>query len=107
VDARPKERTLENGEVATYRRNSGVGMYEKIRQYLSETLLIEFSDDSSGVSEGANLFESGLIDSFGFVQLVAFLEKEFDINISDDELLSDSLSSFAKIRAFVESKVGQ
>jgi acyl carrier protein len=82
-------------------------MYEKIRQYLSETLLIEFADDSSGISEGANLFESGHIDSFGFVQLVAFLEKEFAINISDDELLSDSLSSFAKIRAFVESKVGQ
>ena len=39
--------------------------------------------------------------------LVAFLEKEFDIKISDDEVLSDSLSSFAKIRSFVEAKVAQ
>ena len=82
-------------------------MDEKIRQYLAETLLIEFGDEPTGVAADANLFESGLIDSFGFVQLVAFLEKEFDIKISDDEVLSDSLSSFAKIRAFVESKVGR
>jgi acyl carrier protein len=41
------------------------------------------------------------------VQLVAFLEKTFDIKISDDEVLSDALSSFAKIRSFVETKVGQ
>lgn len=82
-------------------------MDDKIRQYLAETLLIEFADDDSGVREDANLFESGLIDSFAFVQLVAFLEKEFDIKISDDEVLSDSLSSFAKIRSFVEAKVAQ
>jgi acyl carrier protein len=71
-------------------------MDEKIRHYLAETLLIEFTADDSGVREDANLFESGLIDSF---------EKEFDIKISDDEVLSDSLSSFAKIRSFVEAKV--
>lgn len=78
---------------------------QKIRNYLAETLLIELGN--GGVDEDQNLFESGLIDSFGFVQLVAFLEKEFDIKISDDEVLSDSLSSFAKIRSFVEAKVGQ
>ena len=80
-------------------------MDQKIRQYLAETLLIEFGDADGGVPEDQNLFESGLIDSFGFVQLVAFLEKEFDIKISDEEVLSDSLSSFAKIRSFVETKV--
>ena len=51
------------------------------------------------------ILQAGLIDSFGFVQLVAFLEKEFGIKITDDEVLSDSLSSFAKIRSFTETKV--
>ncbi len=78
-------------------------MEAKIRQYLTDTLLVEF-DDAAGVHEETNLFESGLIDSFGFVQLVAFLEKEFLIKISDDEVLSDALSSFAKIKAFVQAK---
>jgi acyl carrier protein len=98
---------MKNGELATDTRGTDGAMDEKIRQYLAETLLIEFGDDPSAVAEDANLFESGLIDSFGFVQLVAFLEKTFDIKISDDEVLSDALSSFAKIRSFVETKVGQ
>jgi D-alanine--poly(phosphoribitol) ligase subunit 2 len=80
-------------------------MDQKIRQYLADTLLIEFGAADGAVAEEENLFESGLIDSFGFVQLVAFLEKEFDIKITDDEVMSDALSSFAKIRSFVESKV--
>jgi len=78
----------------------------KIRQYLSRTLLIELGDGPSRVPEGQNLFEAGLIDSFAFVELVAFLEKEFKIKITDGEALSDALSSYAGIRAFVESKVG-
>jgi acyl carrier protein len=96
---------MKNGELATETRGMDGQMDEKIRQYLAETLLIDFGDDPSAVSEEANLFESGLIDSFGFVQLVAFLEKTFDIKISDDEVLSDALSSFAKIRSFIDTKV--
>ena len=98
---------MKTSDLATDTREIDGRMDEKIRQYLAETLLIEFSDDASGVSADANLFESGLIDSFGFVQLVAFLEKEFAIKVTDDEVLSDALSSFAKIRSFVGSKVGQ
>jgi D-alanine--poly(phosphoribitol) ligase subunit 2 len=98
---------MKNSELATDTRDTDERMDEKIRQYLAETLLIEFTSDAAGVSEDANLFESGLIDSFGFVQLVAFLEKEFDIKISDDEVMSDALSSFTKIRSFVGGKVAQ
>ena len=98
---------MKNSELATDTRAMDGQMDDKIRQYLAETLLIEFGDTPGATSEDENLFESGLIDSFGFVQLVSFLEKSFDIKISDDEVMSDSLSSFAKIRSFVEAKVGQ
>ncbi len=98
---------MKNSDLATDTRATDGQMDEKIRQYLAETLLIEFGDDPAATSEDTNLFESGLIDSFGFVQLVAFLEKSFDIKITDDEVLSDALSSFAKIRSFVEAKVAQ
>src|SRR5205823_6415132 len=104
--AQAEDRTMSNSELATETRTDGA-MDDKIRQYLAETLLIEIGDAAGATSEDENLFESGLIDSFGFVQLVAFLEKTFEIKISDDEVLSDALSSFAKIRAFVETKVGQ
>ena len=98
---------MKNSELATDARATDGQMDEKIRQYLAETLLIEFGEASGATSEDENLFESGLIDSFGFVQLVAFLEKSFDIKISDDEVLSDALSTYAKIRSFVETKVAE
>jgi len=98
---------MKNSELATDTRATDGQMDEKIRQYLAETLLIEFGDAAGATSEDENLFESGLIDSFGFVQLVAFLEKSFDIKISDDEVLSDALSTYAKIRSFVETKVAE
>ncbi len=98
---------MNNSELAADTRIPDGPMDEKIRQYLAETLLIEFGDAAGATSEDENLFESGLIDSFGFVQLVAFLEKTFDIKISDEEVLSDALSSFAKIRTFVEAKVAR
>ena len=98
---------MKNSELATDTRATDGQMDDKIRQYLAETLLIEFGEAPDATSEDENLFESGLIDSFGFVQLVSFLEKTFAIKISDDEVMSDALSSFAKIRTFVEAKVGQ
>jgi len=79
----------------------------RIRQFLSQMLLIDFGDHADGPNEHTNLFESGHIDSFGFVQLVAFLETEFAITITEDELLSESLSSFSSMRAFVAQKIGQ
>ncbi len=98
---------MKSTDLATETRDTDGQMDEKIRQYLAETLLIEFGDVPGATNEDENLFESGLIDSFGFVQLVSFLEKTFDIKITDDEVMSDALSSFAKIRTFVETKVGQ
>lgn len=98
---------MENTDLAPDTHRTDGQIDEQVRQYLAETLLIEFGDAPGTTGEDVNLFESGAIDSFGFVQLVSFLEKTFAITITDDEVMSDALSSFTKIRTFVESKVGE
>jgi acyl carrier protein len=80
-------------------------MNETIRNYFAKTLLIEVGDGPGQISADRDLFEAGLIDSFAFVELVSFLEKEFKIKITDGEALSDAMSSFAKMSAFVDAKV--
>jgi acyl carrier protein len=80
-------------------------MNETIRKYFSRTLLIDIGDGPGQVPADRDLFEAGLVDSFAFVELVSFLEKEFKIKISDGEALSDELSSFAKMSLFVDAKV--
>jgi acyl carrier protein len=52
----------------------------------------------------ASLLERGVIDSTGVLDLVAFLEREFAIEIRDDELVPDNLDSIEAIATFVARK---
>lgn len=55
-------------------------------------------------TEDVPLLESGIVDSVGILEIVAFLEREFAIQISDDDLLPENFGSIAGIAAFVERK---
>lgn len=50
------------------------------------------------------LLESGLIDSMGVLDLVAFIETEFKVTVDDEELIPDNFQNIARIAAFVEKK---
>ena len=79
-------------------------MEEKIRRFIEDSYLVEFSTD---INDETNLFQEKIVDSFGFVELVTFLEREFQIKISDQEILSDRLTSYSQIVALVREKLGE
>lgn len=78
-------------------------MQESIRRYLEEAFLIEFGDE---ITAETDLFEAQIVDSFGFVELVSYLESTFAIQITDDDLLSNRLTTLGKILELVEERVG-
>ncbi len=49
----------------------------------------------------ADLYETGVLDSMAFVELLAFLEKEFEINVGLDDLEIDNFRTIRKIVKFV------
>jgi len=51
-----------------------------------------------------NWLEKGLLDSLGVLDLVQFLEDEFSVKITDDELQPDNFQSLAAVTAFVAQK---
>ena len=51
-----------------------------------------------------NLLENGILDSLGVLDVVGFIEKEFALAISDEELASENFSSIEQIAAFIETK---
>jgi acyl carrier protein len=53
------------------------------------------------------LFEKGIIDSTGVLELVAFIEDKYKITIIDDELIQDNFSSLIAIEKFLQSKKNQ
>lgn len=72
-----------------------------IREYLRMNLLFDFDDT---VTPQSHLFQLGLIDSYGFVELVTFLETAFTIKFSDEDLLDGSLNTLADIVSTVRRR---
>jgi acyl carrier protein len=51
------------------------------------------------------LLGNGALDSLGILDVVSFLESEFHITISDDELVPQNFNTFINMSAFVQRKV--
>lgn len=51
-----------------------------------------------------SLVELGLMDSFGVIDIVTFLEKRFQIEIEDSEITKEKFGSIRRMSALVVSK---
>ena len=71
----------------------------KLKAYLEEN---HVSDHAVGPDEG--LLDSGLIDSAGIFDLVAFIESTFGVEVSDEEIVPEHFDTLRAIAALVESK---
>jgi D-alanine--poly(phosphoribitol) ligase subunit 2 len=78
-------------------------MKEKIKRFLEDTFLFEFNDE---ITETSDLFKLGVIDSFGYIQLIRYLEREFNITFSEEDMLSDVLVSVSNIVDYMSQRVG-
>jgi acyl carrier protein len=74
---------------------------QRVRAFLVETFLL---GDDDGFGNGESLLDSGIVDSTGVMEVVAFLEESFGIVIDDDELVADNLDSVERLAAFVARK---
>ena len=71
---------------------------EKIRRFL--TTLTGFFD----LEDGMDLINNRIIDSIHALQLVSFVEKEFGIDVSGEELDRDNFYSVNAIANFIQRK---
>lgn len=63
-----------------------------------------FGDVSTPPARDQPLVQSGLVDSTGILEIVTFLESEFGVHTSDEELAVDNFGSIARIAQFVVAK---
>jgi len=77
---------------------------EIIRQFLLVNLL-EFDEDLK-IEDNENIFESGFVDSSFAMQLVIFVEEEFRITVTDEDLDLVNFSTINRIVQFVKRKKG-
>ena len=63
--------------------------------------------DGSKLFSDTPLIEKGIIDSTGVLELVAFIEDNFNVTVKDDELVQENFSSLLAIERFLISKNNQ
>jgi acyl carrier protein len=59
---------------------------------------------TKNVGNDEPLLKNGLIDSLGILEVVTFIEQEFGIIVSDEDLLPDNFGSVHSVTDFVRSK---
>jgi acyl carrier protein len=50
-----------------------------------------------------SLFDSGVLDSFALIDMVALIESEFHVKIPDSDLNPRKLSSISRIESYLET----
>ena len=73
-----------------------------IVEYMEKTFLFEFDVE---ITDSTDLFKEGIMDSFGYMQLMKFLQDTFRIKFSKEEMLSNVITSLSGIVAAVEAKL--
>lgn len=74
----------------------------KVREFISNNFLLH--EDDIVLNPGASLLEEGIIDSTGVLELVSFIETEFNIQIGEDEIIPENLDSIENITIFIQKK---
>lgn len=76
-------------------------MKDLIREFVFNTT---FSDPKK-ISNSTLLFDEGIFDSMGLLNLISFMEENFKVKVDDSELDASNFGSINAINAFLERKL--
>ena len=75
-------------------------LYDQIARFFPEHWNI------AAPAPDTDLFEAGILDSLAFIDLVMYLEQDFGIRISAEELEPENFRSSSRIADFVAARMG-
>jgi acyl carrier protein len=76
-----------------------VEIRDEIKKYLVQQFPL-----AKVISDNEALLGNGILDSLGILEVVGFLERQFQIAIADDDLVPAHFQSISTITAFVKEK---
>lgn len=77
---------------------------EKIREFISKNLAVY--DEGAVFGDDDNIFALGFVDSPFAIQLICFIEEEFQIKVADDDLDIENFTTVNRVVDFVRGKKG-
>jgi len=73
-----------------------------VKGFIEEHFL--YRKEEKDISNDESLLDSGFIDSMGIFELISFLEKEFNVDISDGEVIPENFETINNIMALINKK---
>ncbi len=76
---------------------------EAIKGFIINNFLFE---ESEQLKEDTSFLDSGILDSTGILELVAFIEETYGIRVEDNELIPENLDSISNVVGYLQRKIG-
>ena len=75
---------------------------KEVRNFILDNFMMGMEE--SELNDSNSLLDKGIIDSTGVLELVGFIEDNYQITIEDDELVPENLDSIDNLVKFIEKK---
>jgi acyl carrier protein len=79
-----------------------MSMKEEIKRYIAETTFT----DPQVIKEETMLFDEGIFDSMGLLNLISFLEEKYGVKTEDIDLMEENFQNLNSIEEYVIRKKG-
>ena len=79
-------------------------MKKEIKEEIREFIIKNFMKGKGILKDNDSLFEGNVIDSFGILELISFIEKNFKVAVNPSEVTIENFNSVDKIAKFIEGK---
>ncbi len=74
---------------------------QQIRAFIQKNF---FSSDA--FTDEDSLFQKGIVDSTGVLEVVAFVEETFKVKVKDQDLVPDNFETIARLARYVRAQTG-
>ena len=74
----------------------------QIKQFILKNLY--FAEDST-LDDNDSFLETGVVDSTGVMELVAFVQTEFSVTVEPEEIVVENFDSIRKVAHFIRKKL--
>lgn len=76
---------------------------DALRTFIDKNIL--FSTDGFSYADDTSFLENGILDSTSILELIAFVEGQFNISIKDSEVIPENFDSISNLSNFIRKKI--
>ena len=80
-------------------------MHADVRAKLIEFITHNFMVEEDEINLDESLIDQGIIDSFGLVEITAFIQKTFGVIVRDEDMTREAFGSTNKMANFISARL--